>query len=403
MMNREKLEAFAREAAKSIKTESDLNDFRQMLTKVTVETALNAELDDHLGYDKHQQNNTPNSRNGYARKTLRTEDGQFEIEAPRDRDGSFEPKLVKKHQTRFASMDDKILSLYAKGMTTREIVATFKEMYDADISPTLISKITDSVIEQVVEWQSRPLDALYPIVYLDCIVVKIRQDKQVINKAIYLALGVNIDGHKELLGMWISENEGAKFWLGVLTELQNRGVKDILIACVDGLKGFPDAIQAVFPSAQVQLCIVHMVRNSVRYVPWKDYKAVTTDLKRIYQSITEEEALLALEQFSERWDDKYPQISRSWRAHWDNLNTLFNYPEDIRKAIYTTNAIESLNSVIRKAIKKRKLFPTDDSARKVVYLAIMDASKKWSMPIRHWKSALNRFMIEFEDRLVEYI
>ena len=403
MMNKEKLEAFAREAAKSIKTESDLNDFRQMLTKVTVETALNAELDDHLGYDKHQQNNTPNSRNGYARKTLRTEDGQFEIEAPRDRDGSFEPKLVKKHQTRFASMDDKILSLYAKGMTTREIVATFKEMYDADISPTLISKITDSVIEQVVEWQSRPLDALYPIVYLDCIVVKIRQDKQVINKAIYLALGVNIDGHKELLGMWISENEGAKFWLGVLTELQNRGVKDILIACVDGLKGFPDAIQAVFPSAQVQLCIVHMVRNSVRYVPWKDYKAVTTDLKRIYQSITEEEALLALEQFSERWDDKYPQISRSWRAHWDNLNTLFNYPEDIRKAIYTTNAIESLNSVIRKAIKKRKLFPTDDSARKVVYLAIMDASKKWSMPIRHWKSALNRFMIEFEDRLVEYI
>jgi len=403
MMNKEKLEAFAREAAKSIKTESDLNDFRQMLTKVTVETALNAELDDHLGYDKHQQNNTPNSRNGYARKTLRTEDGQFEIEAPRDRDGSFEPKLVKKHQTRFASMDDKILSLYAKGMTTREIVATFKEMYDADISPTLISKITDSVIEQVVEWQSRPLDALYPIVYLDCIVVKIRQDKQVINKAIYLALGVNIDGHKELLGMWISENEGAKFWLGVLTELQNRGVKDILIACVDGLKGFPDAIQAVFPSAQVQLCIVHMVRNSVRYVPWKDYKAVTTDLKRIYQSITEEEALLALEQFSERWDDRYPQISRSWRAHWDNLNTLFNYPEDIRKAIYTTNAIESLNSVIRKAIKKRKLFPTDDSARKVVYLAIMDASKKWSMPIRHWKSALNRFMIEFEDRLVEYI
>ena len=402
-MNKKQLEAFAREAAKSIKTESDLNDFRQMLTKVTVETALNAELDDHLGYDRHQSNESPNSRNGHTRKTLRTEDGQFELETPRDREGSFEPQLVKKHQTRFASMDDKILSLYAKGMTTREIVATFKEMYEADVSPTLISKVTNSVIEHVVEWQSRPLDAVYPIVYLDCLVVKVRQDKQVINKAIYLALGVNIEGHKELLGMWISENEGAKFWLSVLTELQNRGVKDILIACVDGLKGFPDAINAVYPETQIQLCIVHMVRNSMKYVPWKDYKAVTTDLKKIYQSVTEEEALHSLDEFSTCWDDKYPQISRSWRAHWQNLNTLFNYPEDIRKAIYTTNAIESLNSVIRKAIKKRKLFPTDDSARKVVYLAIMDASKKWTMPIRNWKAALNRFMIEFEDRLKDYI
>jgi transposase-like protein len=402
-MNKEQLEAFAREAAKSIKTESDLNDFRQMLTKVTVETALNAELDDHLGYDKHQQADSSNSRNGYSRKTLRTEDGQFEIESPRDRDGSFEPKLVRKHQTRFASMDDKILSLYAKGMTTREIVATFEEMYDADVSPSLISRVTDSVLEQVVEWQSRPLDAVYPIVYLDCLVVKIRQDKQVINKAVYLALGVNLEGQKELLGLWLSENEGAKFWLNVLTELQNRGVKDILIACVDGLKGFPDAINTVFPHTQIQLCIVHMIRNSMKYVPWKDYKGVTADLKRIYQSVTEEEALLALDQLGERWDDKYPQISRSWRSHWDNLNTLFNYPQDIRKAIYTTNAIESLNSVIRKAIKKRKLFPTDDSAKKVIYLAIRDASKKWTMPIRNWKMALNRFMIEFEDRLIDYI
>ena len=247
------------------------------------------------------------------------------------------------------------------------------------------------------------LDSIYPIVYLDCIVVKIRQDKRVINKAIYLALGVNMEGHKELLGMWLSENEGAKFWLGVLTELQTRGVKDILIACVDGLKGFPDAIQAVFPQTQIQLCIVHMVRNSVRYVPWKDYKAVTADLKKIYQSATEEEALQALEQLSQRWDSKYPQISRSWHAHWDNINTLFKYPDDIRKAIYTTNAIESLNSVIRKVIKKRKLFPTDDSAKKVVFLAVQDASKKWTMPIRNWKLALNRFMIEFEDRLSDFI
>lgn len=280
-------------------------------------------------------------------------------------------------------MDDKILSLYAKGMSTREIADTFKEMYDADVSASLISRVTDSVIEQVIEWQSRPLDSVYPIVYLDCIVVKIRQDKRVINKAVYLALAVNMEGHKELLGMWLSENEGSKFWLNVLTELQNRGVKDILIACVDGLKGFPEAINTVYPDTQIQLCIVHMVRNSVKYVPWKDYKVVTADLKKIYQSVTEDEALLELDNFSSQWDEQYPQISRSWRSNWDNLNTLFNYPQDIRKAIYTTNAIESLNSVIRKAIRKRKLFPTDDAAKKVIYLAIFEASRKWTMPIRN--------------------
>jgi putative transposase len=402
-MNKKELRAIAEAAAKNIKTEDDLNQFRQMLTKITVETALNAELEDHLGFGKGEQSDAGNNRNGYTSKTLQTEDGPFELDTPRDRAGSFEPQLVKKHQRRFTSMDDKILFLYAQGMTTREIVTTFKEMYDADVSAALISKVTDAVIEQVVEWQSRPLDAIYPIVYLDCIVVKIRQDKKVINKAVYLALGVNMEGHKELLGLWLSENEGAKFWLNVLTELQNRGVKDILIACVDGLKGFPDAINTAFPQTQVQLCIVHMVRNSLKYVPWKDYKAVTADLKKIYQSATEDEALLALDQFADRWDERYPQISKSWRAHWHNLNTLFNYPEDIRRAIYTTNAIESLNSVIRKAVKKRKLFPTDDSALKVIYLAIREASKKWSMPIRNWKLALNRFMIEFEDRLADYI
>ena len=402
-MNKKELEAFAREAAKGMKTEQDLNDFRKILTKVTVEAALNAELDHHLGFKKNEVSSSGNYRNGSMSKTLRTEDGQFEVDTPRDRNGDFEPQLVKKNQTRFTSMDDKILYLYAKGMTTREIVATFKEMYDAEISPTLISKVTNAVIEEVVEWQSRPLEPVYPIIYLDCIVVKIRQDKRVINKSFYLALGVNMNGHKDLLGIWLSENEGAKFWLNVLTELQNRGVKDILIACVDGLKGFPDAINSVFPDTQIQLCIVHMVRNSLKYVVWKDYKAVTKDLKRIYQSITEEEALLALDEFSGRWDDKYPQISRSWKAHWDNLNTLFIYPEEIRKAIYTTNAIESLNSGIRKALKKRKLFPTDDSAKKVIYLAIQDASKKWTMPIRNWKLALNRFMIEFEARLADYI
>ena len=402
-MNKKELEVFAKQAAKSIKSEADLTDFRKMLTKVTVEAALNAELDEHLGYCRHEQSTKENYRNGYSQKTIRTEDGDVDLDTPRDRNSSFEPQLIKKNQTRFTSMDDKILYLYSKGMTTRDIVATFKEMYDADVSPTLISRVTNAVIEQVVEWQARPLDAVYPIVYLDCLVVKIREDKRVINKAVYLALGVNIEGHKELLGMWISENEGAKFWLNVLTELQNRGVKDILIACIDGLKGFPDAINTVYPETQIQLCIVHMVRNSLKFVPWKDYKAITSDLKRIYQSVTEDDALISLDQFEQRWDSKYPNISRSWRNNWQNVSTLFNYPEDIRKAIYTTNAIESLNSVIRKAIKKRKLFPHDDSAKKVIYLAIEQASKKWTMPIRNWKTALNRFMIEFEDRLKDVI
>jgi len=311
--------------------------------------------------------------------------------------------LVKKHQHRFTSMNDRILSLYAKGMSTREIQAAFEEMYGAEISPALISKVTESVMDEVIEWQSRPLEALYPIIYLDGIVIKIRQDKQVINKFIFLAPGVNLQGQKEFLGMWLAENEGAKFWLSVLTELKNRGVKDIFIACVDGLKGFPDAIHTVYPQTRIQLCVVHMIRNSLKFVSWKDYKSVAADLKQIYQSVTEEGALQALETFSERWDAKYPQISKSWRSHWHNLNTLFDYPEDIRKAIYTTNAIESLNSVIRKAIKKRKLFPADDAARKAIYLAILDASKKWSMPIKNWKSVLNRFMIKFEDRMTDFV
>ncbi|MBL1432846.1 MAG: IS256 family transposase [Gammaproteobacteria bacterium] len=402
-MKKEDLLAIAQEAAKNIRSEHDLNELTQMLSKITIEAALNAELDDHLGYDKHEVIDASNSHNGYTSKTLQTENGQFEINTPRDRNGDFEPKLVKKNQRRMPSVQDKVMNFYTQGLSTREIAGTFKELYDADVSPTLISKITDAVIDQVIEWQSRPLDPIYPIVYLDCIVLKIRQDKQVINKAVYLALGVNLEGQKELLGMWLSENEGAKFWLGVLTELQNRGVKDILIACVDGLKGFPDAINTVYPYTHIQLCIVHMVRNSMKFVPWKDYKAIAADLKKIYQSATEDEALLALDQLAERWDEKYPQISKSWRAHWQNLNTLFNYPADIRKAIYTTNAIESLNSVIRKAIKKRKLFPTDDSAKKVIFLATQQASKKWTMPVRHWKPALNRFMIEFEERLTDYI
>ena len=398
-MDEKKLKALAAELAKGIKTEADLNAFSRMLTKLTVETALNAELTEHLGHEKNAPKSGSNTRNGYSSKTLLCDDGEIELNTPRDRENSFEPQLIKKNQTRITQMDSQILSLYAKGMTTREIVATFKEMYDADVSPALISKVTDAVKEQVIEWQNRPLESLYPIVYLDCIVVKVRHNGSVINKAVFLALGINTEGQKELLGMWIAENEGAKFWLNVLTELKNRGLQDILIACVDGLKGFPDAINSVYPQTHIQLCIIHMVRNSLKYVSWKDYKGVTSGLKAVYQSPTEEGALQALEDFAGLWDDKYPQISRSWRAHWENLNTFFGYPPDIRKAIYTTNAIESLNSVIRQAIKKRKAFPTDDSVRKVIYLAIQSASKKWSMPIQNWRLAMSRFIIEFGDRI----
>ena len=277
-------------------------------------------------------------------------------------------------------------------MTTRDIVETFAELYGADISPALVSQVTDAVLDKVVEWQTRPLDAVYPILYLDCIVVKIRQDKRVINKAVYVALGVNIHGHKELLGLWMSENEGAKFWLSVLTELKNRGVKDMLIACVDGLSGFPEAIATVFPN---------MMRHSLAFVSWKDRKAVAAGLKAIYQSITVTEAEQKLEAFARQWDKQYPSISASWRRHWLNLIAFFDYPDEIRKVIYTTNAIESLNSVIRKATERRKLFPTDQSAMKVVYLAIEQAAKKWSMPIRDWKPALNQFMILYEERFPE--
>lgn len=402
-MKTEELQKIAQAAAKNIKTEQDLAEFQQMLTKVTVEAALNAELDDHLGYERHEQSDGANYRNGFSSETVQTDVGQFELNTPRARKGDFEPKMVKKGQRRFTAMDDKILFLYAQGMTTRESVATFKEMYGADVSASLVSKVTDAVIDPVVDWQSRPLDPLYPIVYLDCMVLKIRQDKRVINQSVYLALGVNLEGHQALLGLWLAETEGSKFWLSVLTELQNRSVKDILIACVDGLQGFPDAIASAYPRTQIQLCIVHMVRNSLKFVPWKDYQSVTTDWKKIYPCATEEEALGALQAFSARWNQKYPQIHQSWRANWENLNTLFEYPPQIRKAIYTTHAIESLNSAIRKATKRRKVFPTDDSARKVLYLVIQEASKKWSMPIRDWKPALNQFMILFEDRVVQFI
>lgn len=393
--------AALQEIARTAKTLDDITAIQQELFRQTLETCLKAELDNHLGYSKHSPKgyNSGNSRNGYSSKTLKTKDGELEVQTPRDRNGTFEPALIPKNQTRLPNFSSQILTFYAKGMTTEDITQTLEELYGIEISRTLVSQVTEAVIERVTEWQARPLDGVFPILYLDCIVVKIRQDKRVINKAVYLALGVNLEGKKELLGMWISENEGAKFWLSVLTELKNRGVQDVLVACVDGLTGFPDAITAVFPKTQVQLCIVHLIRNSLRYVSWKDKKSVVADLKQIYQSVTEQEAALELERFAQRWDGQYPSISRSWREHWSNIIPFFEYPKEIRKVIYTTNAIESLNSVIRKATEARKIFPNDNAALKVIFLATEQAAKKWTMPIRDWKAAINQFMIMFPDRL----
>jgi putative transposase len=386
---------------KTLKTPEDLVNLNSQLTKITIEAALNGEMKEHLGYNKHSTEgyNSGNSRNGYTKKTLKSEHGEMEISTPRDRNGEFNPVFLKKYQTRLGTLDAQILALYAKGLSTREIEALLYELYGTEISAAVISQVTESVHEKVIEWQNRPLDAIYPIVYLDCIVVKVRQDKQVINKSIYLVLGINMHGRKELLGLWMSENEGAKFWLGVLTELKNRGVKDVFVACVDGLKGFPDAIAAVFPKTQVQLCIVHMVRSSLAFVAWKDRKELVSDLKAIYHSITVEEAETELDAFAAKWDGKYPRISRSWRTNWANLITFFQYPKDIRKIIYTTNAVESLNSVIRKACNRHKLFPNDRAAIKVVFLTVEQAAKNWSMPLQDWNLAINQFMIWFEDRL----
>lgn len=397
MEKMDKNEALFKDLAKGVKTQKDLSKLVGQLMKTVIETALNSELDDHLGYEKNDKSESRkvNTRNGYSPKTIKGDLGEIEIQNPRDRESSFEPQLVPKHKTRLEGFEEKILHLYARGMTTRDIQSAIKDMYNADVSHTVISNVTESIIEEVKAWQNRPLESIYPIVYLDCIVVKVHQDGRVINKAIYLALGVTVEGRKDLLGLWISENEGSKFWLGVLTDLQNRGVNDIFIFCVDGLTGFPEAISSTFPKAKIQLCIVHMVRNALRYVPAKDMKAVARDLKSIYNAPTREAAEQALDDFSEKWSGKYPNIEKSWRSKWPNLITIFDYPDEIRKVIYTTNAIESLNSVIRKAIKNRKIFPNDDSALKLIYLAVNRASQKWTMPIRNWKPALNRFAIEY--------
>jgi putative transposase len=377
------------------------NGLLKQITKALVERALAAEMEMHLGHAKNEAvaNTAGNTRNGTSRKTLKGEFGELPIEIPRDRHGSFEPQLIPKHQTRWNGFDEKILSLYARGMTVREIQGHLEEMYGTDVSPTLISAVTDAVIDEVKAWQSRPLDALYPIVYLDCIHVKVRDSGAVRAKAVYLALGVNMAGEKELLGIWIAQTEGAKFWLQVVTELKNRGVQDIFIACVDGLKGFPEAIEAVYPKAAVQLCIVHLVRYSLNYVSWKLRKEVAADLRAIYAAATVEEAEQHLSEFEEKWGAAYPSIAQSWRRNWARITPFFDYPPEIRKVIYTTNAIESVNMSLRKITKNRGSFPSDEALLKLFYLALNNISKKWTMPIRDWKAALNRFTILFEDRM----
>lgn len=373
----------------------------QELTKRVVERALEAEMSSHLGYPKHapEGRNGENSRNGHTRKRLKTGTREVEIEVPRDRAGSFEPQLVPKHQRRLPGFDEKVLALYARGMTTREIQGHLSELYSVEVSPALISEITDAVLEEVRAWQARPLEAFYPILYLDALHLKLRSQGHVQTSAVYVALAINAEGQKELLGLWIGEAEGAKFWLSVLTELKNRGLEDILIAAVDGLKGFPEAIAAVFPRTQVQLCIVHLVRSTLRYVSWKDRKAVARDLRSIYGASTREAAESALEAFAERWDPLTPLISRQWRAKWELLSPFFDYPPEIRRVIYTTNAIESIQAQLRRVTKKRGAFPTADSVRKVLYLALMRASERWTMPIRNWPTALYHLSVAFPGRV----
>ena len=373
----------------------------KQLTKRAVERALSGELTAHLGYEPHDRSEErrSNTRNGTSSKTVLLQDGALELEVPRDRDGSFEPQLVPKGQRRLAVMDQQIIALYARGLTTREIQAHLQELYEVEVSPALISSVTAEVSAEVQAWQNRALEALYPIVYFDALFVKSRQNGVSSNRAVYLALAINLEGQKELLGMWISDSEGAKFWLSVFTELQNRGMRDCLIACVDGLKGFEDALQAVFPRTRAQLCLVHKVRSSLRYVPVKQRKAVAADLREIYSSPTLSAAEAALERFAERWEEHYPLISKSWRRDWALLTTFFDYPPEIRKVIYTTNAIESLNYSLRRVLKNRGAFPDDASVLKVLYLAIQRAAKKWTMPLHNWGAVLNRFAIMFPDRM----
>lgn len=371
------------------------------LTKALLERVMQTELTEQLGYEKSSPLNKPtaNRRNGKSPKTIRSDQGPLTIEVPRDRDGQFEPQIIPKHQREFKGFDDKILSMYALGMTTRDITKHLKDIYNVEVSPELISRVTDSVKELLDEWRTRGLESFYPVLFLDALVINVKEGSQMVKKSVYLALAIRLDGQKELLGLWIDQNEGAKFWLGILNELRNRGVQDILIAAVDGLTGFPEAINAVFPKTEVQLCIVHLIRSSLKYVPFKDRKHVAAELKKIYSAPSEEIAGIALEKFTELWDSKYPMISRSWRNRWPEIIPFLKFPEIIRKAVYTTNAIESVNFTIRKVIKNRQSFPHNEAAMKLIFMALQNISKRWTMPIHNWGEAINQFAIIYGDRV----
>jgi putative transposase len=392
------------ELMKDYKGPEDLtgeNGLLKQLTKALVESAMGAELTGHLGYEKNETGEklTENRRNGSSSKTVRTDQGPLELEVPRDRDATFEPRIVEKHQREFAGFSEKILSMYARGMTNREIAGHLKEIYGTDVSPQFITTVTDGVVETLEEWRNRELESVYPIVFFDAIVVKVRETGHVVKRSIYLGLAINLEGKKELLGLWLGENEGAKFWLSIMSELKNRGLADILIAAVDGLTGFPDAIRTVYPATEVQLCIVHVVRSSLKFVSYKDRKTVAAGLKRIYTAVGEEAALGALEEFCSTWDEKYPMIGKSWKSRWTEICPFLEYPPQIRKAIYTTNAIESLNCSLRKVTKNRLAFPTADAAMKLVFMALGNISRKWTMPIANWGQALNHLAIKFEGRV----
>jgi putative transposase len=372
----------------------------KQLTKALVERAMQAELTHHLGYAKNDAagRGSGNARNGTSAKTIKGDFGEAVIEVPRDRSGTFEPQIVPKHERRFAGFDDKILSMYSRGMTTREIQGHLQEIYGVDVSPSLISEVTDAVMEEVKAWQSRPLEQIYPIVFLDALMVKMRHEGKVENRAVYVGIGIDLDGRKEVLGLWSSANEGAKFWLQVLTELKNRGIRDIFIACVDGLKGFPQAIESVFPQTEVQLCIVHLVRASLHYVSWKERKHVARDLKNVYRAATAEQAEQELIAFTEQWGTKYPTIPAIWKRNWERVIPFFAFPEEVRRLIYTTNAVESLNMTLRKALKTRGAFPSEEAALKVMYLALRNLKKKWAPP-KFWKTALSCFTMHWEERM----
>jgi putative transposase len=373
----------------------------RQLTKALLERALDAELTHQLGHGHRDavKNTTGNTRNGRSKKTVQGEFGALEINVPRDRQGVFEPLILPKHERRFTGFDDKILALYAKGTSVRDIKTTLFELYGVEVSPTLISEVTDAVLDEITQWQARALESVYAILYLDCLFVKVRENGTVINKAVYLAIGVQLDGRKDVLGMWIEDTEGAKFWLSVLTELKNRGVQDVFVACVDGLKGFPDAIEAVFPKTQVQLCLVHLTLYSMNFASWKERRYIARDLRAIYQASTVEGAKLALEAFCRTWDHRYPLIGQSWARHWDRITPMFAYPPDVKRMIYTTNAIESLNATLRKAVRPRGSFPDVDSLRKVLFLALQTRLEKWGHPLREWRVAMNWFAVLFADRL----